>query len=279
MLSRWTLPGAFAEAAKRTATDQVTLGNTGIKLSRLGMGTGSNNGHEQTAVGKEAFTKLVHHAYDSGITYFDCAERYATFPWLGEAIKGLPREKLFIQSKVPGKPEDVLAAIDHHRKTFDTDYIDSLLIHCMQEDTWTDGYKRIMDGFNEAKEKKWIRTKGVSCHSLGALRAAVNTDWTETHLVRVNPEGLYMDDPKASWGPRVPVEPVLEQIKAMHAKGHGVIGMKVFGNGDFKDAAQREKSLRFAMSKPEINAIVIGMSAPNQVDEAIAKMNSILAEG
>jgi len=154
LLSRWTLPSAFAATTRRTATDQVTLGNTGVKLSRLGIGTGSNNGHEQAGVGKEAFTKLIHHAYDSGITYIDCAERYSTFPWIGDAIKGLPREKLFLQSKVPSKPEDVLAAIDKHRKTFNTDYIDSLLIHCMTDDTWTDGYKRVMDGFNEAKEKK-----------------------------------------------------------------------------------------------------------------------------
>jgi len=86
LLSRWTLPSAFAAATKRTATDQVTLGSTGIKLSRLGMGTGSNNGHEQAGVGKEAFIKLIHHAYDSGITYFDCAERYATFPMLGNLL-------------------------------------------------------------------------------------------------------------------------------------------------------------------------------------------------
>jgi len=280
LLSPWTLPSAFAAATKRTATDQVTLGNTGLKLSRLGIGTGSNNGHDQTRAGKEAFIKMIHHGYDSGLTYIDCAERYATFPWIAEAIKGLPREKLFLQSKVPGQPEDVLAAIDNHRKTFNTDYIDSLLIHCMTDDTWTDGFKRIMDGFNEAKEKKWIRAKGVSCHTIGALRGAVKTDWTDTHLVRINPLGRYMDTPKEVWNRNlvVDVDPVMEQIKSMHAKGHGVIGMKIFGNGDFKDPAEREKSLRFAMSKPEIDAIVIGLASPEQIDEAITKLNSVLAE-
>jgi 1-deoxyxylulose-5-phosphate synthase len=280
LLSRWTLPSAFAAATKRTATDQVTLGNTGIKLSRLGIGTGVNNGHDQVGAGKDAFIKMIRHAYDSGITYIDCAERYQTFPWIGDAIKGLPREKLFIQSKVPGHPENVLAAIDNHRKNFNVDYIDSLLIHCMTDDTWTDGYKKVMDGFNEAKEKKWIRAKGVSCHTIGALRSAVASDWTETHLVRINPQGRYMDAAESAWGPDVvaDVEPVMDQIKSMHAKGHGVIGMKIFGNGDFKNPADREKSLRFAMSKPEINAVVIGFTAPEQIDEAITKLNGILAE-
>src|ERR1039458_9011907 len=87
----------------------------------------------------------------------------------------------------------VLAAIDHHRKVFDTDYVDSLLIHCMIKNGWTDEWKRIMDAFDEAKEKKWIKAKGVSCHSLPALRAATASNWTEVHLVRVNPQGTHID--------------------------------------------------------------------------------------
>jgi predicted aldo/keto reductase-like oxidoreductase len=190
-------------AAKRTAVDQVALGKTGIKLSRLGFGTGSNSGNVQHELGQEAFNKLIHYAYDQGITYLDCAQGYRTFEWIGGAIKGLPREKLFIQSKIPGKPEDVLAAIDRHRKVFDTDYVDSLLIHCMIKDRWTDDWKRIMDAFSEAKDKKWICAKGVSCHSLPALRAATQSDWTEVHLARVNPQDKHIDGMES--GTQVPV--------------------------------------------------------------------------
>jgi predicted aldo/keto reductase-like oxidoreductase len=280
LLSPWSLINSSAAAVKRTATDQVTLGKTGIKLSRLGIGTGVNSGHDQVGAGKEAFIKMVRHAYDSGITYIDTAERYETFPWIGDAIKGLPREKLFIQSKIPGQPEDILADIDRHRKMYNTDYIDSLLIHCMTKDGWTDDWKRVMDGFNEAKERKWIRAKGVSCHTLAALQNAVDSDWTEVHLVRVNPQGRYMDGVKSAWGPDTSVDPnpVVDQIKAMHAKGHGVIGMKIFGNGDFKNPVDREKSMRFAMSKPEIDAIVIGFTASEQIGDAIQMMNRVLAE-
>ena len=126
---------AAPPAAKRTAVDEVTLGKTGIKLSRLGMGTGSDSGRKQTALGKDGFTKLVHYAYDQGIRYIDCAQAYVTFEWIADAIKGLPREKLFIQSKISGKPADVLAAIDHHRKVFNSDYVDSMLVHCMVNGT------------------------------------------------------------------------------------------------------------------------------------------------
>ena len=76
-----------------------------------GMGTGSDSGRKHTALGRDGFTKLVHYAYDQGIRYFDCAQSYVTFEWIADAIKGLPREKLFLQSKIGGKPADVLAAI------------------------------------------------------------------------------------------------------------------------------------------------------------------------
>ncbi|MCX6911113.1 MAG: aldo/keto reductase, partial [Verrucomicrobia bacterium] len=219
-----------ASATKRTATDQVALGRTGLRISRLGFGAGSNSGNVQRNLGQETFNKLIHYAYERGITYIDCAQSYKTFEWIGDVIKGLPREKLFLQSKIGGKPEDVLAAIDLHRRVYDTDYIDSVLIHCMVKTGWTDEWKRIMDGFDEAKSRKWIRAKGVSCHSLPALKAGADCDWTDVHLVRVNPQGHVMDTPEEKWNATsdvTRVSPVMAEIKKMHAKGHGVIGMKI----------------------------------------------------
>jgi 1-deoxyxylulose-5-phosphate synthase len=267
-----------ASAAKRTATDQVALGETGLKLSRLGFGTGSNGGAVQYALGQETFNKLIRYAYDQGITYFDCAQSYKTFDWLGGAIKGLPREKIFLQSKVPGKPEQVLAAIDHHRKVFDTDYVDSMLIHCMVKDQWTDEWKRIMDAFDEAKEKKWIRAKGVSCHTLPALRTATASAWTQVHLVRVNPQGSHTDGMEDVWDKSSnDISPVVAELRAMRAKGRGVIGMKIIGDGEFTQAEDREKSIRFAMSRPELDAIVIGFKNTAEIDEAIRRTNEALA--
>jgi predicted aldo/keto reductase-like oxidoreductase len=257
----------------------VTLGKTGIKLSRLGFGTGSNNGHTQTAQGRAAFTDLIHYAYDQGITHIDTAQAYATFGMIGDAIKGLPREKLFIQSKVDGQPEDVLAVIDQHRKAFNTDYVDSMLIHYMRRGQWADEWKRVMEAFDQAKEKKWIRAKGVSCHTLPALRAAVATDWTEVHLVRVNPQGSYTDAEGDVWGDSGnDIAPVMREIKTMHAKGRGVIGMKICGNGTFTDPADREKSIRYAMACREIDAVVIGFKNRREIDEAIERINRALKE-
>jgi len=283
LLAPWTgLRAATAVAPARTAADQVPLGKTGLQLSRLGMGTGSSGGRIQRALGKDAFVKLIHYAYDQGITYFDAAQAYATFTWMGDAIKGLPREKLFIQSKIMGDPGDILDTIDYHRKVFNTDYIDSLLVHCMIDGNWTDEKKRMMDDYNEAKQRKWIRAKGVSCHSLPALRAANASDWTEVHLVRVNPQGRRIDGPEQEvWPSDNPVHdvtPVMAQIKEMHAKGRGIIGMKIIGDGQFVNPEDREKSIRYAMACKDIDAVVIGFINTAQIDEAIERINRALKE-
>jgi 1-deoxyxylulose-5-phosphate synthase len=262
----------------RTAVDQVPLGDTGLKLSRLGFGTGSVSGTVQRALGQQVFNDLIHYAVERGITYIDCAQTYATFEWIGGAIKGLPREKLFLQSKIPGQPEDILKAIDHHRQVFNTDYIDSMLIHCMVRNGWTDAMKRVMDGFEEAKTRQWIRAKGVSCHSLPALRTAVASDWPDVHLVRVNPQAKQIDGPEEAVDKSGnDIAPVVEQLQAMRAKGRGVIGMKLVGDGAFVQAEDRELAARFAMSHSEINAVVIGFKSRPEVDEAIQRIDRALA--
>lgn len=267
-----------AEATRtRTAVDQVPLGKTGLKLSRLGFGAGSNSGNVQKALGQQAFNRLIRYAFDQGITYIDCAQSYATFDWIAGAIKGLPREKLFLQSKIPGQPQEVLKAIDRHRQVFRTDYVDSILIHCMIKRTWTDEWKRVMDGFDEAKSKGWIRAKGVSCHSLPALRAGAASDWPDVHLVRVNPQAKHVDGPEEHWNkPGSDIAPVVEQLRVMHSKGHGVIGMKLVGDGDFRNPEDREKAARFAMAHPEISAVVIGFKSTQEIDEAIQRINRAL---
>jgi len=269
-------------ASKKTAVDLVPLGKTGLKPSRLGIGCGTNSGRVQKELGQEGFNRLLRYAYDQGITYIDIARSYQTYPMLREAIAGLPREKLFIQTKMPGNPEKPLEEIDRYRKDFGVDYIDSLLIHCMIAPNWEEERKRVMDAMQEAKDKKIIRAHGVSCHSLAALKRAVELDWVDVHLVRVNPQGAHMDTADAkTWNAQSNashVPAVMEQVALMRKKGRGVIGMKIMGEGDFTKPEDREKSIRFAMQGGLLDCVTIGFKSPAEIDEAIQRMNSALAE-
>jgi predicted aldo/keto reductase-like oxidoreductase len=272
--------GPFAKRPP-TAVDQVTLGKTGLKLSRLGIGTGSKGGSIQRALGADGFNRLIRYAYDQGITYIDTAESYRTHTMVREAIKDLPREKLFIQSKMPGVPEKPLEVLDRYRKELGVDYIDSLLTHCGVTANWNDERNRVLDALEEAKDKKIILAHGVSCHSLPALTTAAKLDWVDVNLVRINPQGAHIDTPAETWNAtsdKSHLPPVLKQIKVMRKNNHGVIGMKIIGDGDFTDPEDREKSIRFTMQSGLTDAVVIGFKSPAEIDEAIKRINSALAE-
>lgn len=269
----------------RTAFDQVSLGNTGLKLSRLGFGCGTNSGSIQRKMGHEEFNKVIRYAYDRGITYFDSAESYETHTWLKEALKGIPREKLFIQTKIPGwgikNADEAFARIERYLKELGTDYIDSLLIHCQTKKNWPELMKPTMEGLQKAKDKKMIRVHGISSHSLPATRAAIACDWCQTMLIRLNPQGHITDTEEEVWnspdGPKC-IPEVVNQIKKASTKGKGLIAMKLVGNGDFTNADDREKAMRFAMGVRELNAAVIGFKSISEVDESIERMNNALKD-
>lgn len=271
----------WAAGSIPTAVDQVTLGRTGIKLSRLGMGCGSTGGSIQRGLGQEGFTRLIRYAYDQGITYLDTAQAYGTHEMIREAVKGLPREKLFIQSKMPGTPEDPFAAIERYRKELGTEYIDTLLVHCTVTPTWDEERKRILDALEKAKDKKIIRAHGVSCHSLPALQRAVDIEFVDVHLVRINPQGAHMDTPVQTWNAPSDashVAPVVEQLKRMRDKGRGIIGMKLIGDGDFKNPEDREKAIRYVMQSKLTDAVTIGFKSTAEIDEAIERINRAFAD-
>jgi predicted aldo/keto reductase-like oxidoreductase len=272
--------GLFAKSTP-TAVDQVMLGKTGLKLSRLGMGTGSRGGSIQRALGQDGFTRLLRYAYDQGITYIDTAQNYRTHEMIGKAIKGLPREKLFIQSKMPRIPEKPLEVLDGYRKELGVDYIDSLLAHVTVKANWDEDRKRVLDALEEAKDKKIILSHGVSCHSLPALVKATELKWVDVNLVRINPQGVHMDTPEENNRAKsnvTHIPAVQKQMEIMRRNGHGIIGMKIIGNGDFTKPEERERSIRFAMQSGLVDAVVIGFKNTAEIDEAIMRINRALAQ-
>lgn len=269
--------------ATRTASDVVTLGKTPIKMSRLGVGTGTNSGAEVRALGQEAFTKLIHYAYDRGIRYIDTAESYRTHTMIGNAIKGLPREKMTILTKIEvggNGAVNVAAALDRFRKELQVEMIDILLIHYRTTPTWVADCAKVRDDLAAAKQKGIIRAHGVSCHGLPALSQVSACDWVDVSLARINHQGTLMDSQSTRYT-EVPATAeerkiALEEIVKIHKAGKGVIGMKLYGGGAFKTAEEREKSIRFVMNQPYVDAATIGVTTTAQLDEAIERVNRAL---
>src|SRR5215469_10483088 len=199
-LSSKMISPSFAAPAlpqKFSASDTVTLGRTGIQTSRLAMGTGTVGvGHHshQTALGMKGLVDLLENGYDHGLRFFDAADSYGSHPYVREALKQVPRDKVTVLTKSWARdPAAMRADLDRFRKELGTDYIDVFLMHCLTEGDWTERYKGVMDVLSEAKQKGMIRAHGCSCHSIEALRAAAASPWVEVDLARINPSGAYMD--------------------------------------------------------------------------------------
>jgi len=274
-----SLPGALRAGGgkpKRKATDIVTLGESGIRVSRLGMGTGTISGRVQRELGQEKFSSLVRHALDRGITFFDTADGYNEMhEMLRTAIKGVDRDKIQIQSKISwSKYDDPLKEIDRFRTEVGTDYFDSFLIHCVMRGDWVENQKRLMDFLDEAKEKQVIKARGVSMHGLEPLIATSTLNWGDVRLVRINHNGSNMDKLR---GEEVDVNGVVSNIKKMHDAGKGIIGMKLIGNGDFTDPQVRQESIKFVMGLDCVDSVIIGFKSPEEIDEAINNMNKYLS--
>jgi 1-deoxyxylulose-5-phosphate synthase len=259
--------------------DLVTLGRSGVKLTRLGFGTGTNSGKVQRDLGREGFSRLYRYAYERGITYIDTADGYGTHPFVKQAIQGIPRERLFILSKMWWGPENIknpMATLDRYRRELGVEYLDCLLIHCTMKPTWPEDLKPMMDAYAQAQERKIIRLKGMSCHGLPALRQAAKVPWADVQLARVNPQG-HVVDAESPDDPEGNMDLVSRELKTMKAMGRGILGMKLIGNGDFKKREDRVRAMQFAVQCGFVDAMTIGFASTAEVDEALENMGAARA--
>jgi 1-deoxyxylulose-5-phosphate synthase len=268
----WLASRAFAKSVlampldqKYRATDTVTIGQTGIKTSRLAMGTGTvGSGHHshQTALGIEGLSALLLNGYDHGLRFFDAADSYGSHPHVAAALQYVQRDKVTVLTKTWSRdPSSARADLDRFRKELGTDYLDICLMHCVTEADWTERYRGVMDVLSEAMEKGIIRAHGCSCHSIDALRAAAKSPWVQVDLVRMNPIGSFMDaDPNTVAG----------VVKEMRAAGKGIVGMKILGQGDMRN--RQDEALKFALSLGLLDAFTIGAESKAEQEDLIARI-------
>ena len=263
--SAWARP-----VGKFSATDIVTIGKTGIQTSRLAMGTGTvgfNHRSNQTQLGIQGLADLLHRGYDNGLRFFDTADSYGSHPHVAEALKRVPREKVTILTKSWARDEAGMRAdLDRFRKELNTDYLDIVLMHCLQELDWPVRFRGAMDAISEAQEKGIVRAHGCSCHTIGALQQAAKSPWVQVMLSRINPIGSHMDaDP----------DTVLATLREGKSNGKAIIGMKILGQGDMRH--RQDEALRYALSLGVLDAFTIGAENASEQDDLLRRIPAVSA--
>ena len=266
----------FAQAG--SATDMVTLGRSGVKVTRLAFGTGTISGQVQRNLGQDGFTRLVRHAYDRGIRFFETAESYDDMHrMLGVALKGVPRDSYQLMSKVTTRDGvDPRQKLDELRRLANAEYFDIMLLHWQHSATWPADTTRWQDAILEAQSRKVVLTHGASVHGLPALRRVPGNTWLDVAMIRMNHTGRSMDaEDYATQGPGN-VPEVVTHVKEVRKDGLGVISMKLAGEGTF-DREDRRRAMRFAFRNAGVDCVTVGYKSPAEVDEAIENLNLALA--
>jgi aryl-alcohol dehydrogenase-like predicted oxidoreductase len=266
-------------AAPATATDWVTLGKSGVKVTRLAFGTGTFSGRTQRELGQPEFTRLVRYAYDRGIRFFETAESYGEMhKMLGVALQGIPRDSYRLMSKVTThEGVDPQEKIDELRKLANTEYFDVMLLHWQHVETWPTDTARWQDGILEAKHKDAVVGYGASVHGLPALRKFPGNKWLEIAMIRMNHNGTRMDAEDYNTHGLGNVSEVVTHVKQVHQEGMGVISMKLVGEGAFTKREDRQAAMKYAFQNAGVDCVTVGYKNTAEIDEAIENLNLALA--
>ncbi len=242
--------------------DYINFGNTGLKVSRLSIGTGTHGWagrSDQTALGLEGLANLLRRAFDAGVNFWDVADQYGSHPHVARALQGIPREQVVIATKTMSrKGPDVARDLARFRKELNTDVIDIVLLHTLSDANWPKKCADAMEVLSRAKEAGIVRAVGFSCHGLGALRVAVEVPWVDVVLVRINHAGVNMDASPTR------VVPVIEEL---YAAGKAIYGMKVLGCGALKGNVR--SAIEYVLRLGTLHAFTIGMTSAAQLEENV----------
>ncbi len=248
--------------AQTQLNEKIDFGQTGLRVSRLAIGTGTNGWSGRSDQGDKGtawLADLLQQAYARGVNFWDTADAYGTHPHVGRALKKLPRQNIVVITKTLARTHQAAQDdIERFLNELQTEYIDIVLLHALTSSSWPQDYAEAMQALSAAQAAGKIKAVGISSHGLGALKAAAESDWAEVVMARINYAGVNMD---ASTDTVVPI------IAQMHAAGKAVYGMKIMGNG--KLGHDPRKAIEFAFSLRTIPAMTIGMLSETEMSQTI----------
>ena len=228
--------------------EYVTLGKTGLKVSRLGFG-----GIPIQRVDAEAAGKLLEAVRAAGITYIDTARGYTVSEELiGQAIEG-HRDQFVLATKTMARDRDGMAKdIQTSLKNLRTDYIDLYQVHNpnLQQLEQVCAPGGALEALMEAKEAGKIGHLGLTAHSAEVFEKALDLPWVETIMFPYNL-----------------VETQGEALMAKAAeKNIAVIAMKPLAGGAIEDG---RLALRYIRQNPNVTVLIPGMYCPEEVGKNV----------
>jgi len=224
--------------------EYITLGKTGLKVSRLGLG-----GIPIQRVDAAAAKKLLDAVEAAGINFIDSARGYTVSEELiGQAIEGR-REKFVLATKSMSRDREGMAKdIETSLRNFRTSTIDLYQVHnpSLKQLEQINAPGGALEALLEAREAGKIGHLGLTAHSPEVFEKALELDWVETVMFPYN----------------IVETQGTELMEQAREKNIGFINMKSLSGGAIEDA---RLALRFAAANPNVSVVLPGMYSPDEV--------------
>ncbi len=247
---------------------RVTLGNTGLQVSRLGIGTDVLRDQMPDPIERE--TEVLLAAWGLGINLIDTDRWYRTYPAIAKALPQMVREDLVLITKTYEKTaEGALNDVCYALETMQCDYIDVFLLHAIDSEEQYRSVAGALEGLQTALQRGWIRHIGLSTHAVPMAQQASQYAEIEVVLAALNVAGKSMH----KTGTREEMEQALRRCRAA---GQGVYIMKPFARGRLIDdenkdeqlqPEQVEPALAYLYAQPYVDAVIPGMRTVQQVSQ------------
>lgn len=234
----------------------VALGKTGLRVSRLSIGTDYRNVYGQP----EAGARILRRGFELGINFWDTAEDYGAHPAIREALRHLDRSEVVIATKTYGSGNaEVWESLEKSTKEMGTDYLDAYLLHAVDSPEEIEGRSSALKAMLEAKRKGLIRAVGLSTHSVSVARAALRLPEIEVVLAVVNRTGARIREGTLAG--------MLEALRDLYGARRGVYIMKPLGrgilSGDVKGA------LTYVLRVPYAHSVSVGIASLEELEEDV----------
>ncbi len=228
----------------------------GREVTRLGLGA-LPMGPLQRKLSPEEGEKVVRAAVEGGITFIDTATRYGTYEHIARGLKGW-NGTVTVVTKTHAQKDRKMAEehIEEALRGLGRDRIDIMLCHCARTDFTEELWGPSLEVLVKAREKGVIGMVGISSHTIRGVRTAARHPEIDVIHPLINMKGMGIIDGTA--------EEMLDAIREAHSAGKFIYAMKSLAGGNF--VPEREKALRFILSKEEIDAVVVGMVTPLEVE-------------
>jgi len=247
----------------------VNLGNTGLKVSKLGFGT-FDFGVPSLNISPEEGGRILLESYRLGVNFWDTSDDYGSHPHVAAALKLVPREEVVISTKTSAKRgEEAEKSLRNSLKQLGTDYVDIFLLHFVKSN-WIKDCPRVLKELNDMKTTGTVRAIGLSTHSVAVVNAASRFELDVIMAICCKADQATI----LQFHEHVPledgsIENMLQALKLAHENGKGVIAMKVLGGPAPPLVKNFQLSIKSVAKMGFVDALCLGMKSLEEVEKNI----------